>query len=67
VKAITDTDPRRPSDVFASTNGAGEAAAEKQRTTPERLRRQLRGDLDTIVGKALKKDPRERYISVTAL
>jgi eukaryotic-like serine/threonine-protein kinase len=29
--------------------------------------RALRGDLDTIVAKALKKDPRDRYASVTAL
>jgi hypothetical protein len=27
----------------------------------------LRGDLDTIVAKALKKNPRERYSSATAL
>ena len=67
VKAITDTDPRRPSDVFVSTDGGGEAAAQRHGTSSERLRRQLRGDLDTIVGKALKKDPRERYISVSAL
>ena len=33
-------------------------------TTPERLRRALRGDLDTIVAKALKKNPAERYASV---
>jgi len=44
-------------------------------TEPERpsavvadpLRRTLRGDLDTIVAKALKKNPAERYPSVTAL
>jgi serine/threonine protein kinase/tetratricopeptide (TPR) repeat protein len=36
-------------------------------TTPDRLRRILRGDLDTIVAKALKKSPHERYRSVTAL
>ena len=36
-------------------------------TTPDKLRRLLRGDLDTIVAKALKKDPAERYPSVTAL
>ena len=36
-------------------------------TTPARLRRALRGDLDTIVAKALKKSPAERYASVTAL
>lgn len=32
-----------------------------------RLARALRGDLDTIVAKALKKDPAERYASVEAL
>ena len=31
------------------------------------VRRSLRGDLDTIVAKALKKDPAERYASVGAL
>src|SRR5262249_42595384 len=33
---------------------------------PRPARRTLRGDLDTIVARALKKDPRERYASVTA-
>ena len=32
--------------------------------TDEKLRRVLRGDLDTILAKALKKDPRDRYGSV---
>jgi tetratricopeptide (TPR) repeat protein len=31
------------------------------------LRRHLRGDLDTILAKALKKDPQERYASVALL
>ena len=43
------------------------ATAEKRATTSEKLRRLFRGDLDTIVNKALKKDPQERYASVTAL
>jgi serine/threonine-protein kinase len=34
---------------------------------PERLRRTLRGDLDTIVLKALEKEPVRRYASVEAL
>jgi eukaryotic-like serine/threonine-protein kinase len=34
---------------------------------PESLRRALKGDLDTIVAKSLKKNPTERYASVTAL
>jgi serine/threonine protein kinase/tetratricopeptide (TPR) repeat protein len=41
-------------------------AAAKRATTPDGLQRKLRGDLDTIVGKALKKNPSERYISVAA-
>ena len=39
----------------------------RRATTPDKLQRLLRGDLDTIVAKALKKDPAERYASVTAL
>ena len=41
--------------------------AARRATTPEKLRRLLRGDLDTIVAKALKKSAHERYASVTAL
>ncbi len=35
--------------------------------TPPRLRGALGGDLDTIVGKAMKKNPAERYASVAEL
>ncbi len=35
--------------------------------TSDRLRRRLRGDLDTIVGKALEADPDRRYASASAL
>jgi serine/threonine protein kinase/Tfp pilus assembly protein PilF len=34
-----------------------------RRVSPERLRRRLRGDLDTIVLKALHKQPERRYLS----
>jgi len=40
--------------------------ASMRRTTPERLRQQLRGDLDAIVLKALRKSPQERYATVAA-
>jgi tetratricopeptide (TPR) repeat protein len=43
------------------------ANAAKRASTPDKLRRLLQGDLETIVGKALKKNPRERYSSVTAM
>ena len=50
--------------IELDTQGAN---ASHRATSPDRLRRLLRGDLDTIVGKALKKNPAERYATVTAL
>ncbi|MFZ0817948.1 MAG: serine/threonine-protein kinase, partial [Candidatus Sulfotelmatobacter sp.] len=70
VKAIVDTEPTRPSDVVTTARGTGEEMttnAARRTTTPEKLSRLLRGDLDTILAKALKKNPRERYASVAAL
>ena len=69
VKAIVDDEPTRPSDVVACTKSDEETAAtnaQKRATTPDKLVRLLRGDLDTIVGKALKKNPQERYSSIEA-
>ena len=63
VKAVLDLEPPRASD--ATTADDNNLIAERRDATPDKLRRQLRGDLDTIVGKALKKDPQERYPSVT--
>ncbi len=64
-RAVIETEPRRLSDVFAGSGMEDIAAARK--TSSERLRRSLRGDLDVIVAKALKKNPAERYVSVQAL
>jgi serine/threonine-protein kinase len=55
VKAIVDTEPRRASDAVDPEDAT--ATATKRATTPEKLRRHLRGDLDTIIAKALKKNP----------
>jgi eukaryotic-like serine/threonine-protein kinase len=68
VKAIVDTEPTRPSRI-ASRTEAQETTnnAARRATTPEKLSRLLGGDLDTIVAKALKKNPQERYASVTAM
>ena len=69
VKAIVDCNPLRASDVVRRTRPVEYLAvtnAITRNTTPEKLRRLLRGDLDTIVAKALKKEPAERYSSITA-
>jgi serine/threonine protein kinase/tetratricopeptide (TPR) repeat protein len=82
LKAIVETDPLRPSEAVvrdragdgggAGAGGGGDAdvastRASSRATSPDKLRRLLRGDLDTIVGKTLKKRPAERFTSVTAL
>lgn len=64
VKAIVETEPPRISDAV---DAGDEEAARKRGTLPQKLPRVLRGDLDLIVGKALKKKPEERYASVAAL
>ncbi|MEM9552725.1 MAG: serine/threonine-protein kinase [Acidobacteriota bacterium] len=53
--------PEEPSTETAST------LAQRRSTTPPRLRRQLRGDLDTIIQVALHKEPRRRYPSARRL
>jgi eukaryotic-like serine/threonine-protein kinase len=70
VKAIVDTEPMRPSEIVTRASDTGEETssnATRRTTTPDKLSRLLRGDLDTIVAKALKKNPQERYASVTAM
>ena len=71
VKAIVDTEPRRLSDIVAATRGPAPESvhrnAQTRSASPDGLRRLLKGDLDTIVAKTLKKNPSERYASVTAL
>src|SRR5882724_1627811 len=60
-EAILSDDVRRPSQCEISAETAA-----KRGTSAGTLRRSLAGDLDTIVLKALKKNPLERYASVTA-
>ena len=70
VRAIVGEEPRRVSQAVVCQRGPIEALADHAKqcgTTPGRLRRMLRGDLDAIVAKALKKDASKRYASVSAL
>jgi serine/threonine-protein kinase len=65
-RAIIDLDPKPPSDIVTPYTERTFTSASNRNTTPDRLGRRLRGELDTIVAKALKKNPQERYTSVSA-
>lgn len=70
VRALFDQEPVRPSEVARRLRGEDPDAArilDERDTTAERLHRACLGDLDVIVGRALKKMPEERYQSVGAL
>ena len=72
-RAITSRDVERPSAAITRpatgprTELTPDAVAHARGTEPRRLRRQLKGDLDTIVLQALQKDPARRYPSAAAL
>jgi serine/threonine-protein kinase len=52
---------------LAAAGDDAERIASLRASSPQHLRRALRGDLDTLVAKAMKKDPAERYASAQAL
>lgn len=75
--AVLETEPERPSSLFrklrpapvgdpAEWTGLTEYAAVRA-STPHRLANRLRGDLDTILLTALRREPGRRYPSVAAL
>ena len=66
---VCEVEPPRPSSTLGGPGRAEDdlARARARDTTPDRLRRRLRGDLDVIVTKALHKDPARRYASAAAL
>jgi serine/threonine-protein kinase len=77
-EAVCRREPVRPSDRVMRSGGGPDALpaadpgtptsiAAARGTTPERLRRELRGDLDAIVEMALRKEPARRYGSVALL
>jgi WD40 repeat protein/serine/threonine protein kinase len=77
--AICEEEPERPSvivgqiasealsDGTTRTKCTPESVSSTREGRPERLRARLRGDLDKIVLKALRKDARERYLSAEQL
>ena len=72
-RAICEDEPARASAIVleAASRGAShrgpEDVAGRRGSRPDRLSRALRGDLDTVLAKALAKEPRDRYPSVEAL
>ena len=67
LRSVIETDPRPLSEAAAEEDAAHHDAAAARGETPPRLGRVLRGDLDNICAKALKKAPEERYATVAAL
>jgi tetratricopeptide (TPR) repeat protein len=63
MKSILDVDPEKPSEVGAP-RGKPTAGSALPEVRAKRLRRELRGDLDTILLKALRKIPTERFGAV---
>jgi serine/threonine protein kinase/tetratricopeptide (TPR) repeat protein len=71
-RAICMDDPVRPSQVAVSKpsqeeDGERVRIAERRRLSPQRLRLALSGDLDAIIGMAMRKEPDRRYHSVDAM
>ncbi len=60
-RSILEVDPPAPSIACRAES------APARGVTPTQLRRQLAGDLDTIVLKALRKEPQQRYASALSL
>ncbi|HSU44149.1 MAG TPA: serine/threonine-protein kinase, partial [Casimicrobiaceae bacterium] len=66
IRAVMASSLVRLSAAAHSEASADVSVAARRDLTPERLRQRLRGDLDSIVAKALEKDPKDRYSSVAA-
>src|SRR5262249_20914349 len=71
--AITEQEPQRPSTVVTRTQTGIEGlqsnpqiVGSNRQTNPEKLKKQLQGDLDNIVLMALRKEPQRRYASAEA-
>ena len=70
-RVICDEEPDKPSTAITKTDrGTAQPTARveelsrKRSTEPDRLERRLKGDLDNILLKAMRKEPQRRYASV---
>jgi serine/threonine-protein kinase len=69
IHAMVHAEPQRLSDAVEADGTADESdgVAARRATTPRKLRAALRGDLDNILARALKKRPAERYTSAEGM
>jgi len=65
-RIIREEEPAKPSTRMSTLGRAADTASANRGCDPARLRRQLRGELDWIVMKALEKDRNRRYESAAA-
>ncbi|MCU0916367.1 MAG: serine/threonine-protein kinase [Planctomycetes bacterium] len=66
-RVIREQEPVKPSTKLGSLGDTLTDVAKRRNSTPELLRKTLRGDLDWIVMKSLEKDRARRYESSSAL
>ena len=64
---IRDSQIPKPSTRLTSLGVQQKTIAESRQTTPDRLRKELKGDLDWIVLKSIEKDRARRYETVNGL
>jgi non-specific serine/threonine protein kinase/serine/threonine-protein kinase len=70
-RAVCEEEPEKPSTAIGRTaNGSPQETAvweeigRRRSSAPEKLQRRFKGDLDNILLKAMRKEPRRRYVSV---
>jgi eukaryotic-like serine/threonine-protein kinase len=62
--AILETDPDKPSSRVKGVDPDNDTISGLRCDTPSKLKRRLSGDLDAIVMKAIRKEPKDRYGTV---
>ena len=67
VEILRSREPRTPSLRISNLGAEAQTVAERRRTDPSSLRRELRGDLDWIVMRAMEKQRSRRYGAASEL